>query len=400
MRRGVAVAVALAALAGGASAAHAADPGRWTLTGRSTVPLEYYQGVASDGASSPSLFFAGIHLGLYRTDAALRETARANDVIPLSVHATERYNHIGDIAYDTREGGWVLLPLECYYPQSTPGRPDANNPCLNGSIGVADPKTLQWRYYVKLDPAEIPKAMWVTPSPDGELLWTQSGADLLAYRTDDVRPSNAAPSAPPIKAVRRVRNARPPSGITGAAFRDGRLYVAGQDNPIGFQVWSIDLDTGERRLEIERAVVGESEGIDFFAALRGELHWIVAPYNTRNLPSEGPANTSTLLHFVSKGTAAPPPGARQLPARIRLTAFPRRARAGRRTRFRLRTTALVAGRRRAVAGATVRFAGRRVRTNRTGRAVMWRRLPRAGRYRLRAARRDLRTGTAFVRLTR
>jgi hypothetical protein len=382
------------------SAARAVDPGRWAQTGRSTVPLEYYQGIASDSVQRPSLFFSGIHVGLYRTDSQLRETGRANDVIPLPVTAAERYNHIGDIAYDSREGGRVLLPMECYYPNAAPGQSDPNNTCRTGSIAVADPRTLQWRYYVKLDPAEIPKAMWAAVSPDGELLWTQSGADLLAYSLDDVKPSNAAPGAPPIKAVRRLPGARPPSGITGAAFHEGRLYVAGQDNPVGFQVWSIDLATGERRLEIERVVIGESEGIDFFSALGGELHWIVAPYNNRALPSEGPAYTSTLLHFTPKGTGAPPPvGGRQSTARIRVAVTPRRARAGARTRFRFRATALIAGRRRPVARAEVRFAGRRVRTDRAGRASMSRRLPRAGRYRVRASRSDLRPGTATVRLT-
>lgn len=155
----VLVLMAAALLAGTAPAAHAIDPGRWTATGRSTVPLEYYQGVASDGTRSPSLFFDGVHLGLYRTDAGLHETARSNNAIPATVTATERYNHIGDIAYDAREGGRVLLPVECYYPQAAPGQSDPNNTCRTGSIGVADPGTLQWRYYVKLDPTEIPKAM-------------------------------------------------------------------------------------------------------------------------------------------------------------------------------------------------------------------------------------------------
>ena len=46
--------------------------------------------------------------------------------------------------------------------------------------------TLAFRYYVKLDPAQIAKAMWVESSPDGRLLWTSSGSDLLAYRAADV----------------------------------------------------------------------------------------------------------------------------------------------------------------------------------------------------------------------
>ncbi|MDX6671287.1 MAG: hypothetical protein QOI91_1650 [Solirubrobacteraceae bacterium] len=403
LRTGIRIAAVAVTLIGAAApAARAADPGRWTLTGRSTLPLEYYQGVAGDGPTRPNLFFNGIESGLYRTDPALKETARNADVIPPEVKATEGWDHVGDIAYDRREGGRVLLPVECYYPNAAPGQPDPNNTCRTGAFAVADPATLRWRYYVKLDPAEIPKAMWVAVSPDGRLLWTQSGVDLLAYRADDVRPSNAGPGGPVIKAVRRLRNARPPSGITGAAFRDGRLYVAGQDNPIGFQVWSIDVTSGERRLEFERAVVGESEGIEFFDGLGGALHWIVAPYNTRTLPSEGPFYTSTLLHLAPRatpGSPAPPApvGGPQRVARIHVAVSPRRAFAGRRTRFAFRLTALVAGRRRAVAGATVRMAGRTVRTNRLGRAVMWRRLP-AGRYGVRASRRDLSAGAASVRV--
>ena len=81
-------------------------------------------------------------------------------MIPPLVLATEGYNHVGDIGY---QGGRVLLPLECY----TPGGPNGGNTCGTGSIGVADPSTLAFQYYVKLDPAEIPKAMWVEASPDG-----------------------------------------------------------------------------------------------------------------------------------------------------------------------------------------------------------------------------------------
>jgi hypothetical protein len=408
MRRGgsivrLAACLAVAASVGAAATpAGAADPGRWTLTGKSTIPLEYYQGVASGGSS---LFFNGIHLGLYRTDASLHENGRADDVIPPQVTASEGYNHIGDIAFDAREGGRVLLPMECYYPEAAPGQSDPNNTCRTGSIAVADPQTLQWRYYVKLDPAEIPKVMWVAMSPDGELIWTQSGDDLLAYRADDVNPANAVPGGPLIHPVRRLVGAKPPSGITGAVFYQGRMYVAGQEDAMGFQVWSIDVATGERRLEIERAVIGESEGLDVFDALGGVLHWIVAPYNTENLPSEGPFYTSTLLHFVPQGEAtagAPssPAGSAGAVPRIRLTASPRRTLAGRRVRFGFRATATIAGRRRPVGRAVVRFAGRRALTDRTGRARITRFLPRAGGYRARATRRDLRPGSTMVRATR
>ena len=61
------------------------------------------------------------------------------------------------------------------------------------------PYTLGFRYYVKLDPAEIPKAMFAETSPDGSLIWTSSGDDLLAYRSSDVsasQPWAVRPAAP------------------------------------------------------------------------------------------------------------------------------------------------------------------------------------------------------------
>src|SRR5262245_18861211 len=97
-----------------AAPARAADPGRWRLTGISKVPVQYYQGVTSDPARAP--WFDGVFSGLYRADAALHEQARRDAEIPAAVTAREGYNHIGDITWDRREGGRVLLPLECYYP--------------------------------------------------------------------------------------------------------------------------------------------------------------------------------------------------------------------------------------------------------------------------------------------
>jgi hypothetical protein len=390
--------IAALLLACGAATAQAADPGRWTETGRSTIPLNYYQGVASD--PDKRLFFDGIYTGLYRTDPLLGETARNDDVIPPDVHARERYNHIGDIAWDAREGGRVILPLECYYPQSAPGTDDAGNPCRHGSFGVADPETLQWRYYVKIDPAAMAKAMWVAVSPDGKLAWSGIGKDLFAFSLDDVKPENAAPGGPAIKPVRVLRNARPPSGITGAAFFNGRFYVAGQDAPEGFQVWSIDLETGERTLEIERQIVGESEGIDFFASLGGTLHWLIQPYNTEGPPTYGPSN-GTLLHFVPKeGVAGPvqPSGPPARPAKISLAAAPRHVRSGARVRMGFVARARIAGRMEPVNGATVAFAGRSVKTGADGRAAMKVRPSGAGVQRARASRDGLRAGKANVRV--
>ena len=299
MSRKRVAAIVLAAVLGAASGAHAADPGRWTLSGTTTLPLVYYQGVTTDAARN--LYFDGVFVGLYRTTAQFDETGRNDDVIPPDVHLREGYNHIGDISWDRREGGRILLPLECYVPNG----PNGGNPCLHGSIGVAGPGTQQWRYYVKLDPAEIPKAMWNEVSPDGSLLWTSSGDDLLAYRTADISRANAAPGHAPIHSVRRLRGAVPPSGITGATFVGDRLFVAGQGGG-PFRVWSIDLFTGARRLEIERRIVGESEGLVTAPLKGGTLSWLIQPFNAEQKPPTYSADKATLLSFRSVGGGATP----------------------------------------------------------------------------------------------
>lgn len=372
--------------------AHAADPGRWTETGLSTIPLNYYQGMASDPGKR--LFFDGIYTGLYRTDPVLAETARNDEVIPPAVRARERYNHIGDIAWDAREGGRLILPLECYYPQSAPGTDDAGNPCRHGSFGVADPDTLQWRYYVKIDPAAMAKAMWVAVSPDGKLAWSGIGKDLFAFSMDDIKEANAAPDGPAIKPVRVLRNARPPSGITGAAFYRGRFYVAGQDAPEGFQVWSIDLETGARTLEIEKQIVGESEGLDVVQTLNGTLHWMIQPYNQSGPPTYG--FEGTLLHFNPKPEAIPP---EPKPApKIRLTATPRHVQSGRLVSIAFTAGTLRGGASEAVSGATISFSGRTVKTNAKGRATLRVRPGAAGVQRARGTRADLRTGKINIRV--
>ena len=263
------------------------DPGRWTLTGWSSVSNFYWQGVTTAGPGQP-LFFSGAVTGLHRTGRNLRQTGSVDPVIPDSVKAAEGYNHVGDIGY---QGGRVLLPLECY----TAGGPNGGNTCGTGSIGVADPATLAFGYYVKLDPAEIPKAMWVEPSPDGQLLWTSSGPDLLAYRSADVSAANAAPGAAPIHSVRRLAGAVPPSGVTGAAFYRGRLMLAGAQGTT-YPVLSVDVTTGARRLELElKRVQGEAEGLARIPLLGARLHFLVAPLASK--PTFGP--TGGLLHCAT-----------------------------------------------------------------------------------------------------
>ena len=318
--------VALVAAVIVATPARAADPGRWKETGTTTLPIVYYQGVTVDPARN--FYFDGVYVGVYRTDGGFRETARVDDVIPPDVHLREGYNHIGDISWDRAEGGRILLPLECYVP----GGPNGGNPCQTGSIGVADPGTLQWRYYVKLDPAEIPKAMWNEVSPDGSLIWTSSGDDLLAYRAADVTLANAAPGHAPIHSVRRLPGAVPPSGITGATFIDGRLYVAGQGGG-PFRVWSIDLADGSRRLEVERKIVGESEGLVTARVKGGTLNWLIQPFNPQGEKPTYSPDKATLVSFRSltgaSGAPAGGDGAGLAPAirfykRSRTTALRRR----------------------------------------------------------------------------
>jgi hypothetical protein len=266
--------------------AQAADPGRWVETGFDPIPISYYQGVTSDPTGD--LFFDGFTVGVYRTSGDLTEEASVANAIPADVNSRERYNHIGDLSWDAAEGGRLLLPLECYiFGQG--------NFCGTGSFGVADPQTLAWRYYVKLDPAEIKKAMWAEVSPDGSLVWTSAGNDLLAYRSSDINPANAAPQGPLLHPVRRLVGAVPPSGVTGATFYQGRLFLAGQDGG-AFQVWSIDTQTGERTLEIEKRVFGESEGLDIFDGRGGILHWQIGPISFSGPPTYG---VNVLVHFVS-----------------------------------------------------------------------------------------------------
>jgi hypothetical protein len=48
-------------------------------------------------------------------------------------------------------------------------------------------------------------------------------------------------------------------------------------------VWSIDLGTRRHRLEIDRPVDGESEGLAAFDGLGGTLHWQVQPPKHRGV---------------------------------------------------------------------------------------------------------------------
>jgi hypothetical protein len=288
-----AIAACAAGLLAGAARSAPSPKEGWTETGHSVAPLEYFQGVSSD--QQRNLYFDGIFSGLYRTNSDLVEEARNTSVFPGDVVARDHYNHIGDITWDKREGGRVLLPLECFFP-------GVGNFCHTGSIGVADAHTLKWRYYVKLDPAYIDKAMFAEVSPNGKLLWTSNGGingghDLLAYDMSEITAANAAPDGPLLKPVIVLRNAVPPGGVTGATFYKHQFLVANQVGTL-FRVWSIDLNDGSHRVEIEKHVSGESEGLDIAKVLGGTLHWLITPQLLGGTPpTYSDSHHSALVHF-------------------------------------------------------------------------------------------------------
>jgi hypothetical protein len=360
-----------------ASPAAARDPGRWVDTGFSRFLPSYNQGITVD--PSRNVYFDGTALrvnGLFRTNTSLQQAAAVSPEIPADVNAREGYNHIGDLSWDPGEGGRILLPLECF----TPGGANGGNTCGTGGFAVADPVTLQWRYYVKLDPADIPKAMWVESSPDGKLLWTSSGKDLIAYSAADVNAANAAAGGPLIKPVARLAGAVPSSGITGATFYNGRLFLAGTETG-RFQIWSVDTATGKRRLEVERSYSGEPEGLAVFTALGGILHAQILPvFGTA--PTFGTGH-GALVHFAPAGRV-----------RLRVKVTPGRPSAGRLQRFRFSVTFAAFGDSGPVKGATVRFAGRRAKTDSRGRASIRAAVPHAGRFGAQATKRGFKPGEA------
>lgn len=156
----------------------------WRLSATTVTSIAYNQGVTFD-QSRGDFFFDGVvstsNSGLYRTNARLSLTAANFAVIPAT---KEGFNHAGDLSFD-RVRRRVLLALECYYPAN------GGNTCGVGAIGVADPTTLNFRYYVDLAPEQIAKAMWVEISPDGRWIWTSSGTHLLIYRAADINPEVA-----------------------------------------------------------------------------------------------------------------------------------------------------------------------------------------------------------------
>ena len=378
MKRLAALTIALACL--GAAPAHAGIAADWIRAGRSTMPITYYQGITHDDRGN--LYFDGVFTGLHRTNLRLKQEASNPNVIDPVAGQDPGFNHIGDLTWDAADGGRIILPLECYDPTKNP-----SNTCGIGGFGVADPDTLTWKYWVKLDPADIPKAMWAEVSPDGQQIWTSSGRDLLAYNAGDVTQANAQQpggGVPAIRPTRRLRGAVPSHGITGATFFGGRLFLAGQDGD-KLQVSSVDVTTGKARPEIKETISGESEGLDAFRGLGGVFHWMVLPAPQGGKPPTFGKDKASLLNYKAKGTA------------LQLAVTPSKARPGSRTRFVFQVDDNAGN---PVKGATVTFLRAHARTNARGTAKITATFPTSGRATASAAKKGLKGARAVVRSSR
>jgi hypothetical protein len=114
------------------------------------------------------------------------------------------------------------------------------------------------------------------------------------------------------------------------------------------------------------------------------------------VPMDAKFTTETpLVSDRPGGGPGPKPADGRKPLRLAVT--PRAVRAGRRTAFQFRVTTAQG---RPVARARIRFAGRRLRTNRAGRARVTTTLRRAGRHRARATKRGFRPARVTVRARR
>jgi hypothetical protein len=154
--------------------------------------------------------------------------------------------------------------------------------------------------------------------------------------------------------------------VTGAVFRNGRLLLAGESGGV-YQVWAVNTTNGQRRLEIEMRICGESEGLDVIPTLGGELHWLIALSDSRGCQlTFGPGNA--LTHFI------PTPGQRRFGVTVLNVSAPTvpgtvqaTVRATRANGHPLRK-------------ARVSFAGGRARTDRRGIATVTATLERPGRF--------------------
>ena len=232
---------------------HAQDPTHWRGVAMSRIPIPYYQGMASDpDGDYSSTASSSACIG---PTTALRQRASVDNVIPAGGDRARglqphRRHHVGRARGRARAApARVLLPRH---------QPDANT-CHTGSIGVADPARC----------AGATTSSSARRDPQGDV------GRGLARRPPAVDLGRRRPARLPRR--RHPRHAAPaaarcaPCGDCAAPCRRPasparRSTATGCCSPASatstFEVWSVDLITGRRRLEIRRGAIGESEGLD------------------------------------------------------------------------------------------------------------------------------------------
>ncbi|MCW3014910.1 MAG: hypothetical protein JWO02_2002 [Solirubrobacterales bacterium] len=200
-------------------------------------------------------------------------------------------------------------------------------------------------------PLDLPDGFAIARS--GRIYVTALGPNQLVALDADGREQERFPKVP---LLGENGSTAPFDAPSNASFLGTRLIVANQSNPAANpDHWALlDVEVGED---------GLPEHIPVNAGMR---------------PGE---------QAVTRRPARP---------RLAVTVTPRRALAGALLLFRFRAT----GAGRPVAGALIRFAGRRVRTNRTGRATILVRLRRTGTHRVQATKAGLTQANAGVAVRR
>ena len=213
------------------ASAGASDPGRWKLSSVDRLAPLYRGGLSADGAGH--VFWSGAGEGLFRSSTSLAEQLRLGAAIPPALRTEPGFALVGDPGWDASGSGRLVVPFRCAVGASSATCPQAG-------LGIYD-RGLLWGQFVRLDRSAATSIDWAEPSPDGLLVWTSSGRDLLAFSAADVRPGNGVPLVP----VARFAGVVPLSRVTGATFMGGRLWLAG-DGAGRLQAWSARRRRGPR----------------------------------------------------------------------------------------------------------------------------------------------------------
>lgn len=269
-------------------------------------------------------------------------------------------------------------------------------------------------------------------APNGQALVGEGAKNGTYYALDraSMQPVWTSPIAPGSPVL---------GGITGSTAADGaRIYGS---NVINSEIWALGHDGSTQWLSadsgsldfspltVANGVLYTADSAGFLTARDASSGAILAKFPLGQ-PTFGGISVVGGAIYVAVGTGPPPgtnqdesgsilafgdtsrsgaPGGqtptggarhpRQRGARILLVVSPRSAPTGRLTRFHFRAATRVRGHTFALAGATIRFDGRRARTNRRGRATITAELSRPRIYVARASKPGHQPGRAAVRGT-